>query len=200
MSVENRMSELPGAPAAAVTAFMRRAAAEDLVDVAYDTLESPVGELLVAATPAGLVRIVYADRAPEERLLQQLASRVSPRVLRAPGKVDFARRQLDEYFDGRRRDFELDTDWSLMAPFQRRVLGRTAAIPYGQVSTYGAVAAAAGNPRAARAAGAALGANPIPIVIPCHRVVGASGSLTGYGGGIWRKERLLELEGAQLGE
>jgi methylated-DNA-[protein]-cysteine S-methyltransferase len=198
VSVEKRVADLPGAPAATISAFTQRAAAEDLVDVAYDTLESPVGELLVAATPAGLVRIVYADRAPEERLLEQLASRVSPRILHLPGKLDAARRQLDEYFAGRRRDFELDTDWSLMAPFQRRILGRTAAIPYGEVSTYGAVAAEAGSPRAARAAGAALGSNPIPIVIPCHRVVGASGSLTGYGGGIWRKERLLELEGAQL--
>jgi methylated-DNA-[protein]-cysteine S-methyltransferase len=197
VSVEKRMSVLPGAPAGAVREFARQAAAEDLVDVAYDTLESPVGELLVACTPAGLVRLGYADSSPEDQVLEQLAARVSPRVLRLPARVDAARRQLDEYFAGRRSSFELDTDWSLMAPFQRRVLLRTAAIPYGEVSTYGQVAAAAGNPRAARAAGAALGANPIAIVIPCHRVVGSTGALTGYGGGVWRKERLLELEGAR---
>jgi methylated-DNA-[protein]-cysteine S-methyltransferase len=199
VSIEKRIAGLgEAAPDRAVLGFAGRAADEGLVDVAYARLDSPLGELVVAATPTGLVRIGYADRSPEERLLEQLAARVSPRVLHAPARLDDARRQLDEYFAGRRRSFELATDWTLMGKFARRVLRRTAAIPYGEVSTYGTVAADAGSPRAARAAGAALGANPIPIVIPCHRVVGSAGSLTGYGGGIWRKERLLELEGAQL--
>jgi methylated-DNA-[protein]-cysteine S-methyltransferase len=173
-----------------------RAEDEGLLDVAYATIDSPVGELLVAATPRGVVRISYVDWFPADETLADLAARVSPRMLEAPERLDALRRELDEYFDGRRRRFEVRTDRALIGPFARRVLGRTARIPYGKVSTYSAVAAAAGSPRASRAAGNALARNPIPIVIPCHRVLRAGGGMGGYAGGLDRKERLLELEGA----
>ena len=185
-----------GLPEGALDRFAERAAGDGLVDVAYTTLDTPVGELLVAATPRGVVRISYLDWFPAEGTLADLAKRVSPRVLEAPERLDEVRRELDEYFEGRRRSFDVRTDRSLLAPFARKVLGRTAKIPYGQVSTYGAVAAAAGSPRAARAAGNALASNPIPIVIPCHRVLHSGGGMGGYTGGLDRKARLLELEGA----
>jgi methylated-DNA-[protein]-cysteine S-methyltransferase len=120
-------------------------------------------------------------------------------MLEAPARLDDVRRELDEYFEGRRRDFDLRIDWALASAFGRRILKATAAIPFGQVSTYGKVAAQAGNPKASRAAGRALGANPIPIVVPCHRVVGTNGKLTGYTGGLHRKVALLEIEGIVLG-
>lgn len=180
----------------ALDRFTERAAAEGLVDVAYATVETPVGELLLASTPKGLVRVAYLDWFPADSVLEDLARRVSPRVLEAPDRLDEVRRELDEYFDGARRRFELRLDRSLLGPFARRVLGRTARIPYGQVSTYARVAAAAGSPRASRAAGNALARNPIPIVIPCHRVLRSGGAMGGYAGGLDRKARLLELEGA----
>ena len=183
-------------PDDALARFAERAAAERLEDVAYATTDSPEGELLLAATPKGLVRIAYLDHSPAEAVLEQLARHVSPRVLRAPARLDQARRELDEYFAGERSRFELSLDRSLMGPFARKVLGRTARIPYGRVSTYAEVAAAAGSPRGSRAAGNALGSNPMPIVIPCHRVLRSGGGLGGYTGGIDRKARLLELEGA----
>ena len=183
-------------PRDAMDRFARRAESEALVDVAYTTLDTPVGELLVAATRRGIVRISYLDWFPAEATLTELARKVSPRVLEAPARLDEVRRELDEYFAGRRRRFEVRTDRSLLAPFASKVLARTARIPYGKVSTYGAVAAAAGSPRAARAAGNALASNPIPIVIPCHRVLHAGGGMGGYTGGLDRKTRLLELEGA----
>jgi methylated-DNA-[protein]-cysteine S-methyltransferase len=186
----------PAAPEPGLERFARRAAAEGLVDVAYATVGTPVGELLVAGTPKGLVRVAYIDWFPPDRVLEELARRVSPRVLEAPDRLDGVRRELDEYFEGRRRTFDLPVDRSLLGPFARRVLGRTARIPYGQVSTYARVAAAAGSPRASRAAGNALARNPIPIVIPCHRVLRTGGALGGYAGGLNRKARLLELEGA----
>jgi methylated-DNA-[protein]-cysteine S-methyltransferase len=200
MTVENRIAQIAGEQAgdAAARAFAERALAEQLVDVAYDTVDSPLGPILAAVTPIGLVKLSYTGSFPEEAVLERLAKRVSPRVLRVPRKVDPVRRQLDEYFEGRRRDFELDTDWSLIGPFAQKVLKRTAAIPYGSLSTYGEVAAAAGSPRGARAAGNALGSNPIPIVIPCHRVVRTSHSLGGYTGGLHIKEELLRIEGATL--
>jgi methylated-DNA-[protein]-cysteine S-methyltransferase len=167
-----------------------------LEDVAYAIEDSPVGELLLAATPHGLVRISYTDHFTLDGSLQELSARVSPRVIEDPAALDEPRRQLDEYFARRRRAFELELDWSLVGGFGRRVLGRTAAIPYGQVETYGSVARAIGSPRAARATGNALGANPLPIVVPCHRVVRAGGVMGHYTGGAERKAALLELEGS----
>jgi methylated-DNA-[protein]-cysteine S-methyltransferase len=176
--------------------FRDAAAAAGLIDAAYDVVDAPVGPLLVAATDRGLLRIVY-DAAPEA-YLDRLAEVAGPRVLRAPRRIDDVRRQLDEYFDGRRQAFDLPLDLRGAAPFAERVLGRLALVPYGRTTTYGALAAEAGAPRAARAVGTVMNRNPIPIVLPCHRVIGASGSLVGYGGGLERKERLLRLEGALL--
>jgi methylated-DNA-[protein]-cysteine S-methyltransferase len=170
-----------------------------LLDVAYATEETPVGRLLLAVTPEGLVRLAYLDASDDEdTVLEGLAERVSPRILIAPRRLDEPRRELDEYFAGRRREFEFPIDWRLMRGFGRRVLEITAAIPFGSVSTYGKVAAEAGSPRGARAAGNALGANPLPIVVPCHRVLHADGGLGGYTGGLDRKRTLLGIEGREV--
>src|ERR671931_868786 len=177
-------------------AVAERAAEEGLLDVAYASVDSPLGPLVVAATPKGLVRVSYSEFRGEDDVLEDLARRVSPRVLEAPTRLDPVRRELDEYFEGRRLGFDLPLDWSLSAGFSQRVLRATAKVPYGQVSTYREVAAKAGNERAVRAAGNALGSNPIPIVVPCHRIVRTGGALGGYGGGVERKEYLLRLEGA----
>jgi methylated-DNA-[protein]-cysteine S-methyltransferase len=179
----------------AVAGLLRRAEREGLVDVAYASVDSPFGSLVVATTARGLVRLAYPDHDLDE-VLEDLAARLSPRVLESPGRTDEVRRELDEYFGGRRRRFEAPLDWALSHGFVRRVLRATARIPFGEVRTYRDVASRAGNDRAYRAAGNALGANPIPIVVPCHRVVHADGGLGGYTGGIERKEYLLELEGA----
>jgi methylated-DNA-[protein]-cysteine S-methyltransferase len=179
----------------AATALAERAAREGLLDVAYTTVDSPFGPLLAAGTPRGLVRLAFPEES-EDAVLERLAVRLSPRILRSPARFDGIARQLDEYFSGRRRAFETDLDWSLIGPFGRRVLGVTAAIPYGGVLSYAQVAGEAGSPRGSRAAGNALGSNPIPIVIPCHRVLRTGGHLGGYGGGVERKRWLLELEGA----
>jgi methylated-DNA-[protein]-cysteine S-methyltransferase len=179
----------------ALDRLAERAAREGLIDVAFATCDSPFGTLLAAVTERGLVRIAFGAR---EAVLEQLAASVSPRVLEAPARVDDVRRELDEYFDGRRRSFGVTLDWTLTRGFSRRVLEATWRIPFGSVATYGHVAGEAGNARAARAAGTALHHNPIPIVVPCHRVIGASGSLVGYGGGLPMKEALLRLEGAIL--
>jgi len=173
------------------------AAVAGLLDVAYATLDSPVGSLLLAATPRGLVRIAYLDAAGEDPVLEELAARVSPRVLAAPRKLDEPRRELDQYFARARRRFELPVDWQLTRGFARRVLEATARIPYGSVSSYKHVAEQAGSARAYRAAGNALGANPLPIVVPCHRVLHAGGGLGGYTGGVDRKRLLLAVEGGQ---
>jgi methylated-DNA-[protein]-cysteine S-methyltransferase len=165
-----------------------------LVDVAYDLAESPVGELLVAVTERGLCKIAYR---PEEAL-DELAAGFGVRVLRIPRRVDRVRRELDEYFEGKRRDFDLETDLSPVPAFQQLALRELAQVPFGQVTTYGALAARIGRPRAARAVGGAMNRNPIPIVLPCHRVVGSTGSLVGYAGGLDRKEALLRLEGVTL--
>ena len=174
-------------------------AAAGLLDVAYATLDSPVGRLLVAVTPRGLVRLAYLDVADagedEETVLAQLASTVSPRVLAAPRKLDEPRRELDQYFAGRRRQFELPLDWQLTRGFGRRVLEATAQVPFGATATYKQVATDAGNARAYRAAGNALGSNPIPIVVPCHRILHSGGGLGGYTGGLERKRVLLGVEG-----
>jgi methylated-DNA-[protein]-cysteine S-methyltransferase len=175
-----------------------RAAEEGLLDVAYTSVDSPLGPLVVAATPKGLVRVSYTEFRGEDDVLEDLARRVSPRVLEAPAKLDPVRRELDEYFDGRREQFDVPIDWSYLAGFTREVLRATAAIPFGDVSTYAGVAGAAGSPRAVRAAGNALGANPMPVVVPCHRVLRTGGALGGYTGGLERKEFLLRLEGMLL--
>jgi methylated-DNA-[protein]-cysteine S-methyltransferase len=167
---------------------------EGLVDVAFDLAESPVGDLLVAVTDRGLCKIAYR---PEEAL-DELAKDFGARVLRIPRRVDRVRRELDEYFAGMRHEFDLETDLSPVPAFQQHVLRELARVPFGEVTTYGAVATRIGNPRAARAVGGALNRNPVPIVLPCHRVVGATGSLVGYAGGLDRKEALLRLEGALL--
>lgn len=175
-----------------------RAAEEGLLDVAYSSVDSPLGPLVVAATPKGLVRVSYTEFRGEDDVLEDLARRVSPRVLEAPAKLDPVRRELDEYFDGGREDFDIPIDWSYLAGFTREVLRATAAIPFGDVSTYAGVAEAAGSPRAVRAAGNALGANPMPVIVPCHRVLRTGGALGGYTGGLERKEFLLRLEGRLL--
>jgi len=183
---------LPGPPPELERRLARRATEEGLVDVAYAAVDSPVGRLTVAGTKRGLVLVGYG---PHEPLVERLAERLSPRVLEAPARLDDARRELDEYFEGRRRDFELPLDWSLARGFSQRVLRATAAIPFGEVSTYAGVAARAGSPRAVRAAGNALGSNPLPVVVPCHRVLRSGGGLGGYTGGLDKKEYLLRLEG-----
>ena len=176
----------------------QRAAEEGLLDVAYASVDSPLGPLVVAATPKGLVRVAYSEFRGEADVLDELAGRVSPRVLEAPARLDPVRRELDEYFEGRRQRFNIPIDWSYLAGFTREVLRAAAAIEYGEVSTYAGVAKAAGSPRAVRAAGNALGANPMPVIVPCHRVLRTGGALGGYTGGIERKEFLLRLEGMLL--
>ena len=204
MSIEKALRppvDGPGRDAAARAAgrLTRRAFDEGLVDVAYTTIDSPLGPLLAAATERGLVWLAYeADRRVGE-LLAQLAARVSPRVLESAGRLAEVSRQLDEDFARSRRRFELETDPVLIGPFARRVLRCTSDIPYGGHLSYREVAMEAGSPGAARAAGNALAANPIPIVIPCHRVLHSGGGLGGYGGGLERKARLLELEGVPIG-
>jgi len=175
--------------------FRDRAAAEDLLDVAYDLVESPLGTLFLATSRRGLCRVAY-DPEPE-RELERLGRLVGTGVLRVPGRLDRAKQGLDEYFAGRRRGFELPLDLVLSTPFSRRVLEELARVPYGEVTTYGALAARSGKPQAARAVGTIMNRNPIAIVLPCHRVIGASGKLVGYGGGLDRKQRLLELEGGE---
>jgi methylated-DNA-[protein]-cysteine S-methyltransferase len=171
------------------------ASAAGLLDVAYATLDSPVGKLLLASTPRGLVRVAYLDGTDDD-VLTDLAARVSPRVLAAPRKLDGPRRELDEYFAGLRRQFEIGLDWRLTQGFGRRVLKATAQIPYGAVSSYKRVATEAGSPRGHRAAGNALGSNPLPIIVPCHRVLHSDGGLGGYTGGTERKRVLLGVERA----
>jgi methylated-DNA-[protein]-cysteine S-methyltransferase len=170
-----------------------RAAAEGLLDVAYATADSPFGTLLLARTPQGLVRVAL----PGEDLdatLAELASRISPRVLEDPGRLDDERRELEDYFEGRRREFDLPIDWQLSHGFLLRARRGIAAIPYGETRTYADLAREAGNERAVRAAGSACSRNPIPLVVPCHRVVRSDGSPGLYAGGVEMKKRLLELE------
>lgn len=179
----------------ATAGLLERARRSRLEDVAYAVVDSPTGRLLVAATGAGVVRVGFPEE-PLDHLLQELADGISPRVLEDPKALDRVRRELDQYFEGRRTTFASALDWRLApAGFGRRVLQETARIPYGSVSTYGEVARRAGSARAARAAGNALHDNPIPIVVPCHRVVPASGGIGKYGGSEWRKAYLLRLEG-----
>lgn len=176
--------------------FRDAAVRAELLDAGFDLVESPVGPLFVAATDRGLVRIAF-DPVPGD-LVERLAAAVGPRVLRAPRRVDPVRRELDEYFEGRRHGFDLSVDLRGLTPFSERVLGELALVPFGETATYAQLAARAGNPKAARAVGTIMNRNPVPIVLPCHRVVGADGSLVGYGGGLERKETLLRLEGVLL--
>jgi methylated-DNA-[protein]-cysteine S-methyltransferase len=186
----------PAAAAAAARRAADRAGASGAADVVYAIEPSPLGDLLVAMTPRGLVSIYYEDAGEREALLDRLAGRLSPRVVEAPARIDPVRRELDEYFAGTRTKFEVPLDWSLTDGFTRRVLRATARIPYGGASTYREMATRAGSERAVRAAGNALGANPIPIIVPCHRVLRTGGALGGYGGGVARKRFLLDLESA----
>jgi methylated-DNA-[protein]-cysteine S-methyltransferase len=175
--------------------FREAAAALDLIDVGFDIVDSPIGELLVAASHRGVASIWF-DPDPAEDL-ERLARIAGPRVLRSPRSVHEARRELDEYFEGRRRAFDLSLDLRALPSFTVSVLGELARIPYGETTTYGALADRVGHPRAARAVGTVMNRNRIPIVLPCHRVVGSTGDLTGYAGGLDRKRTLLELEGAR---
>ena len=181
-------------PPEGLAALPERALREGLLDVGYGYVDSPLGRLTVAATPRGLLRVAYPSNDPDH-VLEELAAKVSPRLLEAPAFIDEVRRELDEYFDGRRQRFDLPLDWTLTRGFVRRVLRATERIDYGAVRSYREVARSAGNERAVRAAGNALGANPMPVVVPCDRVVRTGGALGGYTGGLERKEFLLGLEG-----
>jgi len=183
--------------ARATKRFLGAAAAE--ADVVYAELDSPVGPLVAAATTLGLARLAYRDHnGGLDVVLDTLAARLSPRIVEAPRRLDAVRRELDEYFAGARRSFGLPIDLALAGPFGREVLRACAQIPFGATSSYQAVAAAAGRPRASRATGNALGANPVPIVVPCHRVLRTGGGIGGYTGGLGIKEHLLGLEGVAL--
>jgi methylated-DNA-[protein]-cysteine S-methyltransferase len=200
-----RSASLPPGDAGAAAAagkLVARAEDEGLLEVAYGAVESPFGELLAAVTPRGLLRLSY-DPSRNDAVLEQIATKVSPRILEAPERLDPIRRQLDEYFEGQRRKFDLKLDWRLTRGFFQKILRETARVRFGELATYKQMAEAAGSPRAVRAAGNALGSNPIPIVVPCHRIVRTGGKLGGYGGqlgpyigGPGVKQRLLELEGA----
>jgi methylated-DNA-[protein]-cysteine S-methyltransferase len=178
---------------AVTSRFLEGAEAKGLVDVAITTMDSPIGTLLLMATPKGLVRVAF-DSENRDDVLGEVADRISPRILEAPRRLDPVRRELDRYFAGTLRDFDVPIDWSLTGEFARKVLRRTARIPYGSVASYGDVAFEVGTPRGARAVGNALGSNPIPVVVPCHRVVRTGGAIGGYGGGLQRKRWLLALE------
>jgi methylated-DNA-[protein]-cysteine S-methyltransferase len=167
--------------------FRAAALREGLVDVRYDVVDSPVGELFLASTPRGLCRISYTVDGQDEVVARIFGAR----VLRTP--LDEVRRELDDYFEGRRRAFDLPLDLRV-APFHEDVLRELARVPYGRTDTYGHLAARVGRPKAARAVGTVMNRNPIPIVLPCHRIVGTNGALTGYAGGLDTKRRLLELE------
>jgi methylated-DNA-[protein]-cysteine S-methyltransferase len=176
--------------------FSERAARDGLAEVAYATFDSPYGEIHIAVTDKGLVSLALPT-IDEEDFLMRLAAEVSPRMLELPGRLDEVRRELDEYFAGTRREFDLKLDWRLIrSGFYRSVLRETKKLPFGATSTYGEIAARAGNPRAARAAGTALATNPIPLVIPCHRILRSGGVVGQYGGGPAMKQSLLVAEGA----
>lgn len=188
--------ESPLPPIAALRGrLVDRADREGLVDVAYRIVDSPLGSLLLAATTDGLVRVAYAVEG-HGAVLERLAADVSPRLLEAPGRLDDVARQLEEYFEGRRTSFDVEIDLRLSTGFRRTVLEQLRGIPYGDTASYGAVAVAAGNPRAVRAVGTACGHNPLPVVVPCHRVVRSDGSIGQYLGGVDAKRALLDLEGA----
>lgn len=178
-------------------AALRRAEGEGLVDVAYATVASPIGDLLVAATDAGLVRLAFPGE-DDDTVLAELARRIAPRVVASARRLDPVRRELDEYFDGRRDHFDVVLDWRLSAGFRRTVLEHLYAdVPYGRTVSYLELATLVGNPKASRAVGTAMATNPIPIVVPCHRVLRTGGHLGGYGGGLDTKVKLLALESGE---
>ena len=174
--------------------FREAASSLGLVDLGYDLVDSPIGPLFVAVSTEGLAALSFHDQ--EDTDLERLAAFAGPRVLRAPRSVDRVRRELDEYFARKRRVFDLTLDLRGMPPFTVIVLGALAKVPFGETTTYGSLATRVGRPTAARAVGTVMNRNRIPIVLPCHRVVGATGDLVGYGGGLDKKAALLELEGA----
>jgi methylated-DNA-[protein]-cysteine S-methyltransferase len=176
------------------TRLEREAQIDGLLDIAYRTVDSAVGPLLLAATPQGLLRVAFACEG-HELVLEDLAQRISPRMLEAPAQLDAIARQLDEYFTGRRRSFDVALDWSLSHGFRRRVLGRLASdVAYGTSASYARLARLCGSPRAVRAVGTACATNPIPIVVPCHRVIRSDGTMGSYRGGPAAKRVLLDLE------
>ena len=186
-------------PAETLTRLHRRleadAADHELLDIAYRTVETPVGDLLLAATAQGLVRVAYASEGLDT-VLQSLATKISPRILRAPRRLDAAASQLDDYFTGRRQSFQLPLDLRLSTGFRRSVLEHLRGIAYGSTESYATVAAATGHAAAFRAVGSACATNPLPVVVPCHRVLRSDGSLGGYLGGLAVKQALLDLEAA----
>jgi methylated-DNA-[protein]-cysteine S-methyltransferase len=206
MDLENLLAGTGEAPTAAQAAaesaaldalratLRRRAAEEDLLDVAFRRLDSPVGPLLLAATPAGLVRVAFTTVEDPDAVLAALAGAVSPRVLEAPGRLDEVARELDEYFAGRRHAFDVPVDLRLAHGFRRAVLDRLVEVPYAGTVSYAELAARAGSPRAVRAVGTACALNPVPLVVPCHRVVRSDGAPGNYRGGPEAKLRLLALE------
>jgi methylated-DNA-[protein]-cysteine S-methyltransferase len=185
----------------AVQGVVSRAERDGLLDVAYAAVDSPFGRLLVARTDRGVVRLALPShrghQQSEDEVLEDLARFVSPRVLEAPQRLDEERRELEAYFDGKRHHFDVPVDWALTSSgFRSRALHAVARIPYGETRTYGEIAKRAGNARAFRAAGTACGSNPIPLIVPCHRVVQSGGGVGNYGGGPEMKRALLDLEGA----
>lgn len=174
--------------------FRDAAATLGLIDMGFDVVDTPIGELLVAASDLGLAAISFET---DDDRVERLARIAGPRVLRSPRSIETARHELDEYFEGRRRSFDLTLDLRALPPFTVSVLEQLGRVPYGETTTYGELARRVGHPRAARAVGTVMNRNRIPIVLPCHRVVGSTGSLTGYAGGLDVKQRLLELEGAR---
>jgi methylated-DNA-[protein]-cysteine S-methyltransferase len=199
MNIDAELAQaFPDTPDRLAVLHERLAAAADsggLLDVAYRTVDSPVGPLLLAGTEQGLVRIAFAGEG-HDAVLQALADKISPRVLHAPARLDAAARELGEYFAGQRRGFDLPLDWRLAAGFRRTVLSHLPEIGYGRTASYAAVARLAGNPRAIRAAATACATNPLPVVVPCHRVVLADGRIGNYRGGPEAKRTLLTLEQA----
>ena len=194
--LQARLRQGPVAPDdldALVRAALERADADDLVDVAWAVQDTPIGPLTLAATPEGVVRVGFGD---EDRVLDELAAEVSPRVVRLPARLDGLRHQLDEYFAGRRQSFDVALDRRLSHGYRRRVLEALSEVPYGETVSYKDLAVRTGNPGASRAVGSAMATNPIPIVVPCHRVLLSGGALGRYGGGVDVKVWLLRLEGA----
>jgi methylated-DNA-[protein]-cysteine S-methyltransferase len=202
--LEKMLREAPGEADLdrAVQGLLARAERDGLIDVAYAPVDSPFGRLLVARTDRGVVRLALPKhrgaQQAEDEVLESLARYVSPRVLESPGRLDEERRELEQYFEGKRDHFDVPVDWALTPPgFRNRALHAVARIPYGKTRTYAEIAKAAGNPRAFRAAGTACGHNPIPLIVPCHRVVQSGGGVGNYGGGPEMKRALLDLEGAR---
>ena len=196
-TLRNALSQAPGAEelATATEGLLARAESEGLVEVAYATVDSPFGELMVAATDRGVVKLSLPNY-DDDLALAEIAAKISPRVLELPKRLDPVRRELDAYFEGKLDRFETRVDWRLSHGFTDKVLHQIARIPYGKTLSYGEIASKAGNPRAFRAAGTACGANPVPLIVPCHRVVQSGGKPGNYGGGPEMKLELLKLEGA----